>query len=276
MFCLSKIFAVKIPKLPCLIFLTTCFLFCFSLFFFFFFLLFYFILLIFIIIIIIIIIIIVYFVVAFFFKLKCMMKWAMHVQSTKPNAAGLLFVLRFYGPVNPMGSCRARSVYLRHTIPGRRSPQRLTSIVHILSPGTDNCHYWISGRKRMAVENISWSNLHEKMLPTRRGLIEPATSWSPVGRAWRPWILWADIEGPDQPALMRRLIWAFAVSKCHRYIFMATFASLNMRKYGAKKYIQTDMKKKWMTLTITTVWANSADDIWICFLILSEKSGFDV
>ena len=23
-----------------------------------------------------------------------------------------LFVLRFYGPVNPMGSCRARSVYL--------------------------------------------------------------------------------------------------------------------------------------------------------------------
>ena len=23
----------------------------------------------------------------------------------------ILFVLRFYGPVNPMGSCRARSVY---------------------------------------------------------------------------------------------------------------------------------------------------------------------
>ena len=29
-----------------------------------------------------------------------------------------LFVLRFYGPVNPMGSCRARSVYLttRYTL----------------------------------------------------------------------------------------------------------------------------------------------------------------
>ena len=29
-----------------------------------------------------------------------------------PTSAGLiLFVLRFYGPVNPMGSCRARSIY---------------------------------------------------------------------------------------------------------------------------------------------------------------------
>ena len=26
----------------------------------------------------------------------------------------ILFVLRFYGPVNPLGSCRARSVYLSH------------------------------------------------------------------------------------------------------------------------------------------------------------------
>ena len=34
---------------------------------------------------------------------------------------------------------------------------RLTSIVHILSPETDNCPSWISGRERMTVENISWS-----------------------------------------------------------------------------------------------------------------------
>ena len=32
-----------------------------------------------------------------------------------------LFVLRFYGPVNPMGSCRARSVYLTRLL-GRLSP----------------------------------------------------------------------------------------------------------------------------------------------------------
>ena len=35
----------------------------------------------------------------------------------------ILFVLRFYGPVNPMGSCRARSVYLTTRLLGRLSPQ---------------------------------------------------------------------------------------------------------------------------------------------------------
>ena len=33
-----------------------------------------------------------------------------------------LFVLRFYGPVNPIGSCRARSVYLTTHLLGRLSP----------------------------------------------------------------------------------------------------------------------------------------------------------
>ena len=32
-----------------------------------------------------------------------------------------LFVLRFYGPVNPNGSCRARSVYLTTFLLGRIS-----------------------------------------------------------------------------------------------------------------------------------------------------------
>ena len=71
----------------------------------------------------------------------------------------VLFVLTFYGPVNPMGSCRARSVYLTTRLLGRlnQSSKRLTSIVHILSPETDNCPSWIIGRERMIVENISWS-----------------------------------------------------------------------------------------------------------------------
>ena len=33
-----------------------------------------------------------------------------------------LFVLRFYGPVNPMGSCRARPVYLTTRLLSRLSP----------------------------------------------------------------------------------------------------------------------------------------------------------
>ena len=47
-----------------------------------------------------------------------------------------VFVLRFYGPVNPIGSFRAWSVYLTTLLQGRHSP---VSIVHILSPETDNC-----------------------------------------------------------------------------------------------------------------------------------------
>ena len=33
-----------------------------------------------------------------------------------------LFVLKFYGPVNPMGSCLVRSVYLTTRLLGRLSP----------------------------------------------------------------------------------------------------------------------------------------------------------
>ena len=33
------------------------------------------------------------------------------------------FVLRFYSPVNPMGSCPAWSVYLTTLLPGRLNPQ---------------------------------------------------------------------------------------------------------------------------------------------------------
>ena len=41
------------------------------------------------------------------------------------------FVQRFYGPVNPMESCRARSIYLTAQA---KSTMRLTNIVHILTP----------------------------------------------------------------------------------------------------------------------------------------------
>ena len=34
----------------------------------------------------------------------------------------LFVVLKFYGPVNPMGSCRARSVYLTTRLLDRLSP----------------------------------------------------------------------------------------------------------------------------------------------------------
>ena len=39
--------------------------------------------------------------------------------------------------------------------------------MHILSPVTENCSSWISGRERMAVELFSWPSLHERI--TGRG-----------------------------------------------------------------------------------------------------------
>ena len=41
---------------------------------------------------------------------------------TLPSDMPVLFVLRFYGPVIPMGSCRARSAYLTTPLLGRFSP----------------------------------------------------------------------------------------------------------------------------------------------------------
>ena len=69
-----------------------------------------------------------------------------------------------------------------HTFTGQAySSKRLTSIVHILSPETDKCPSWISGRETMTVENISWSISTKECCRPRVG-IESVTSWSPVGR----------------------------------------------------------------------------------------------
>ena len=60
-------------------------------------------------------------------------------------------------PSQLQGVMSSTVVYLTTRLLGRQSSKRLTSIVHILSPATDNCPSWISGRERMTVENISRS-----------------------------------------------------------------------------------------------------------------------
>ena len=42
--------------------------------------------------------------------------------------------------------------------------------MHILSPETDNCPSWISGRKRMTIENISWSISTKECCRPQQGL----------------------------------------------------------------------------------------------------------
>ena len=73
-------------------------------------------------------------------------------------------------PSQPNGVMSSMVSLRNHTFTGQaKSSKRLTSIVPILSPETDNCPSWNSRRERMTVENISWSNLHENMLQTQRG-----------------------------------------------------------------------------------------------------------
>ena len=48
---------------------------------------------------------------------RCFDGLVLYVPCKQHYLSGHLFVLRFYGPFNPMGSCRARSVY--HTFTGQ-------------------------------------------------------------------------------------------------------------------------------------------------------------
>ena len=115
------------------------------------------------------------------------LQWLCHSGERTMARGPLVFFFRFYGPVSPFGSCQALSVYLTTRLPGRLSPlSKLTSIVHIFSPETDNCPSWISGRERMTVENISWSISTKECCRPRRELnprppglqLEGAYNWA--------------------------------------------------------------------------------------------------
>ena len=74
-------------------------------------------------------------------------------------------------PSQPNGVMSSAVSLPNHTFTGQAlSSKRLTSIVHILSPETDNCPSWTSGRERMTVENISWSISTKECCRPRRGL----------------------------------------------------------------------------------------------------------
>ena len=82
-----------------------------------------------------------------------------------------LFCAEVLRPSRPNGVMSSAVSLPNHTFTGQAlSSKRLTSIVHILSPETDNCTSWISGRERMTVENISWSISTKECCRPRRGL----------------------------------------------------------------------------------------------------------
>ena len=68
--------------------------------------------------------------------------------------------------------------------------------MHILSPETDNCPSWISGRGRMTVENISWSISTKECCRPRRGLnprppglqSDGASNWATEAGFYLVWV----------------------------------------------------------------------------------------
>ena len=116
-----------------------------------------------------------------------------------------LFLLRFHGPVNPTGSCRARSVYLTKLLLDRLSPLRglllLCTFFHqkrttaLLESAEGNDH-----RKYFMI------NLHERMLPPQRGSNpQPPNHQSDAHSTEPPWLV-------GQPPLSAKII---ALFKAH-------------------------------------------------------------
>ena len=75
-----------------------------------------------------------------------------------------LFVLRFYGPVNPMGPCRARSVYLTTHLLARFNQYCAHSFARNWQLPFLNQRKGENDRRKYFM-----INLHERMLPTSTG-----------------------------------------------------------------------------------------------------------
>ena len=74
-------------------------------------------------------------------------------------------------PSQPNGVMSSAVSLPNHTFTGQAySSRRLTRIMLILSPETDNCPSWISWRERMTVENNPWSISTKECCRPRRGL----------------------------------------------------------------------------------------------------------
>ena len=98
-----------------------------------------------------------------------------------------------FRPSQPNGVMSSAVSLPNYTFTGQaQSSKRLISIVHILSPETDNCPSWMSGRERMTIENISWSISTKECCRPRRGLnprppglqSDGASNWATEAGPW--------------------------------------------------------------------------------------------
>ena len=92
------------------------------------------------------------------------------------------FVLRFYGPVNPMGSCRVQSVYLTTLLLGRLSPLRVKPVLCIFFHQKLQLTFLNQLKGENDLRKYFMIKSPRKNVANPAG-VERATSWSPVGRA---------------------------------------------------------------------------------------------
>ena len=82
----------------------------------------------------------------------------------------VLFVLRFYSPVNPKGSCRAWSVYLTTLLLGRLSPLSGKPVLCTFIRQKRQLPFLNQQKGENDRRKYFMINLHERMLPTSAGL----------------------------------------------------------------------------------------------------------
>ena len=102
--------------------------------------------------------------------MRRLIRWAHISEGTFSHAADELFVLRFYSPVNPMGSCW--SVYLTTLLVSRQ----LSFLDQRKGENDRRKYFIIKSPRKNVVDPVG---------------IEPATSLSPVGRGFN----WATEAG---------------------------------------------------------------------------------
>ena len=121
--------------------------------------------------------------------------------------------------------------------------------MHILSPETDNCPSWISGRERMTVENISWSISTKECCRPRRGLNPRPPGLQSDGAS-----NWATEAGTTRGIV--KIIWASAWQNQQNGMCSAkTQISLGIRPVWSDSSLSA-----WRKLgSLATYWVHSED-----------------
>ena len=169
-------------------------------------------------------------------------------------------VLRFYGPVNRMGSCWAPSVYLSTLLLGRLSPPSS-------QPVYQYCAYSFARNWQMPFLN-QWKGENDRrkyfMIKSPRKYVadpaevEPATSWSPVRCASTEAGRFLFVSG--LPHIWRNKKTA-NISDCNwkKHLLLQFFPSSHLLIFYGKNAFQRTVSEWWQHLSVHpygTIWEN--------------------